>query len=194
MQRISAWLGGVTPLLVAWLVLGSPPVADPASAADNKGAVVTLDGLKSQAPGDWKEEAPTNRMRFQQFRLPKKGNDSDDAELIIFKGLGGSAQANIKRWKDQFAPPEGKTIDDVAKVEEIKIGDKPATYLDVQGTYLFRFPPFDPNAKIQRKPHYRMLAVHFEGPQNIYHIKLTGPAKTIEAYKGGFDDWLKNFK
>jgi hypothetical protein len=39
-----------------------------------------------------------------------------------------------------------------------------------------------------------MLALHFEGPRDVYHIKLTGPAKTVEAYKKGFEGWLKNFK
>jgi hypothetical protein len=39
-----------------------------------------------------------------------------------------------------------------------------------------------------------MLAVHFDGPDNVYHIKLTGPEQTVEAYKKGFDDWLRGFK
>ena len=184
-------------VVLAFLAQACGPSAGESTAADNdkgKGVVVDLDGLKSQAPADWKEEEPSNRMRYLQFRLPKKGDDKDNAELIVFKGLGGDAQANVKRWKDQFVPPEGKTIDEAAKVEEIKIGGHPATYLDMRGSYLFKFPPFDPNAKVQKKPDYRMLAIHFEGPKDVYHIKLTGPAKTVEAYKKGFDDWLKNFK
>jgi hypothetical protein len=39
-----------------------------------------------------------------------------------------------------------------------------------------------------------MLAIYFDGPKDLYQIKLTGPAKTVEAYKKGFDEWLKNFK
>ena len=184
-------------VVLAFLAQACGPSAGESTAADNdkgKGVVVDLDGLKSQTPTDWKEEEPSNRMRYLQFRLPKKGDDKDNAELIVFKGLGGDARANVKRWKDQFVPPEGKTIDEAAKVEEIKIGGHPATYLDMRGSYLFKFPPFDPNAKVQKKPNYRMLAIHFEGPKDVYHIKLTGPAKTVEAYKKGFDDWLKNFK
>ncbi len=184
-------------VVLAFLVQACSPSASESTAADNdkgKGVVVDLDGLKSTTPGDWKEEEPTNRMRLLQFRLPKKGDDKDNAELVIFKGITGEARANIKRWKEQFVPPEGKSIDEVAKVEEIKIGGHPATYLDVQGTYLFKAAPFNPNAKAEKKPHYRMLAIQFEGPKDVYHIKLTGPAKTVEAYKKGFDDWLKNFK
>jgi hypothetical protein len=192
MQRI---LGFVA---LAFLALACSPSASESTAADekdkSKGAIVDLDGIKSRAPGDWKEETPSNKMRFMQFRLPKKGDDKDDAELVIFKGLGGGVKANVQRWKDQFVPPEGKKIDDVAKVEEIKIGGQPATLLDVQGTYLFKARPFDPSAKAERKPNYRMVAIYFDGPKDPYQIRLTGPAKTVEAYKKGFDEWLKNFK
>jgi len=192
MQR-TAWL-----VVLTFAALGCG-VGTGVSAADEKksegkGVVVSMDGLQSRAPADWKEEAPANRMRYAQFRLPKAKGDEHDAELIIFKGLGGSAEANIKRWKEQFQPPAGKTIDDVAKVEPVKVGDRPAAYLDVRGTYLFKAQPFNPNAKVERRPDYRMLAVHLDGKNDVYHIKLTGPANTVTRYKQGFDDWLKAFK
>jgi hypothetical protein len=161
---------------------------------EGKGVVVDLDGVRSQTPGGWKEEAPSNRMRLAQFRLPAVKGDKNDAELVIFKGITGSAKQNVERWKKQFLPPEGKTIDDVSKVEEVKIGGTDATYLDVQGTYLYKARPFDPSEEPQKRPDYRLLAVQYEGKKNTYHLKLTGPAKTVEHYKKGFDEWLKNFK
>jgi hypothetical protein len=182
-------------LPVAGSTSGPLPV-DSEKKADKpgKGSEVELDGLRSRAPAEWKEERPSNRMRLTQFRLPKQKGDEQDAELVIFKGLGGSAKDNVERWKGQFQPPEGKKIDDVAKVKEMKVAGAAVTYLDVQGTYLFKFPPFDPNAKVQKRPNYRMLAAQFDGERNIYHIKLTGPARTVEHYKAGFDKWLENFK
>jgi hypothetical protein len=171
---------------------------DTARGGDDKGGTdVEMDGLHSRTPASWKKEEVPPRLaqfRLAQFRLPKKGDDADDAELLIFKGFGGSAKQNVDRWKGQFVAPEGKGIDDVSKVEELRVAGHGATYLDVHGTYLFKARPFDPNEKPQKKPDYRMLAVQFEGPDNTYHIKLTGPAKTIEEYKKGFDDWLKGFK
>jgi hypothetical protein len=163
-------------------------------AADDKGTVVDLDGLKSAAPSGWKEEAPTNQMRLAQFKLPKAKGATEDAELVIFKNAGGNVRDNVARWKGQFTPPEGKTIDDVAKVSEIKIGGRDATLLDVHGTYLYKRRPFDPADKGEKRPDYRMLAIQFEGPNNLYHIRLVGPAKTVEQYKEGFETWLKNFK
>lgn len=159
----------------------------------DKDAVVEMDGLRSPAPAEWKQETPGNRMRFAQFRLPRQDGDKYDAELVIFKGLGGTARANLQRWKDQFLPPAGKSIDDVTKVEEIKIGGRDATYVDIAGTYKHKLRPIDPDSKAENRPDYRMLAVHFEGPETVYHIKLTGPAKTVAHYKKGFDEWLKGF-
>ncbi len=155
--------------------------------------VVEFDSLKATPPASWKEEPPSNQMRYFQFRLPRVEGDSADAELVIFKALGGTAEANIDRWKAQFQPPEGKKIDDVAKVEELKIAGCQAMYLDVQGTYLEGPPNMQAGQKTKRE-NYRLLGVHFEGPSKVYHIKLTGPAATVAEYKKGFDEWLKSFK
>ena len=178
------------PWITALVLIAAAGVAT----ADDKGTVVTLDGLSSRTPAEWKEEKPSNNLRLAQFVLPKAKDDKRDAELVIFKGISGAAKENVDRWKKQFLPPKDKKIDDVAKVEEFKVGDVKVTYLDIEGTYLFKSPPNDPNAKTTEMPDYRMLAVQFDTPKEVFHIKLTGPAKTVEHYKKGFDDWLKAFK
>jgi hypothetical protein len=162
-----------------------------------QGTLVTLDGLKSRTPANWQPEKTSNKFRAYQFRVPRAEGDKADAQLVIFyfgQGSGGSAADNVKRWKGMFEPPTGKTIDDVSKVEKMKVGGATATYVDVQGTYLERFPPFDPNAKITRKPDYRRLGVILESERGPYFITLTGPARTVEQNRKGFDDWLKAFK
>ena len=121
---------------------------------------------------------------------------AQDAELAIFffgPGGGGSDADNIKRWKGQFQPPEGKSIDDVAKLDKFKVGKVEIVYLDIEGTYLFK-PPFDPNAKAKAFPDYRRFGVIFASDNGPYFITLTGPAKTIAQHKKGFDEWLKGFK
>jgi hypothetical protein len=169
-------------------------LAGVAFADDKKGTPVDLDGMTSTTPGDWVKEAPSNKMRFAQFKLPRAAGDKEDAELIIFKGLGGSADANIDRWKAQFKAPKGKTIDDVAKVTDVKIAGLDGKLLDVEGTYMFNPAPFNPKSKTEPRENYRMVAIHYEGPKDVYHIKLTGPAKTIAQHKKGFDEWLKGYK
>lgn len=179
-----------------WVVaaLAALGMARAPAAEDKGGAIVDLDGLRSKTPASWKEEAPISTLRLVQFRLPKKGDDKYDAEVIVFKNAGGNVRDNIARWKGQFKAPEGKTIDDLSKVEEIKIGGREATLLDIQGTYMMKRRPMDPTEKPEPREDYRMVAIQLQGPENLYHIKFTGPTKTFEAYQKGFDEWIKGFK
>jgi len=171
---------------LACLGVGGARAAD----KDSK-EVVELDGVKAVVPADWKKEKPKSSFRYAQFRVPRAEGDEEDAELVIFKGLGGSVRANVDRWKGQFIPPEGKTIADVSTVKETKVGGFPATYLDVRGTFRDGMPG---STKVTKRPGYRMLALQVEGDKNPYHIKLTGPAKTIAKHKKDFDKWLEAFK
>jgi hypothetical protein len=172
-----------------------------APAQDNKGTTVELAGLKSVTPGDWKEEPlPPKSMRMMQFKLPKAEGDPDGAELALFVLRGGGAvQANLERQEKKFELPAGKKAEDVIKTEKIKFGGKyDAVEQDIQGTYLKKFPPFDPNAKITKVPDYRQVYVIFEVMEGdatvLYSMTLLGPAKTVEKHKKAFDAWIKNFK
>lgn len=169
-------------------------LAAPLAADDAKGTRVTLDNITSTTPATWVSEKPASTMRFAQFRLPKAKGDKHDAQLIIFKGLGGSAKDNIKRWKTEFVAPKGKSIDDVSKVADISIADLDGKRLDISGTFLFKAQPFNPKAKAEEREDYKMIAIQLEGPDNRYHIKLVGPAKTIDAHAKAFEAWLKGFK
>jgi hypothetical protein len=164
---------------------------------EKKGTVVEIDGLKSAVPADWKHEEVSSQFRVYHFRIPHAADDKTDAELIIFffgPGGGGPADANVKRWKGMFIPPEGKKIDDVAKVETFKVGDVKVTYLDVEGTYKFKERPFDPSAKEELRTDYRLLGVVFESPKGPYFFRLVGPAKTVTQHKKAFEDWVGGFK
>ena len=76
----------------------------------------------------------------------------------------------------------------------LQVGKVEVTYLDVSGTYVTKNPPFDPKAKEERHPDYRMLSVYFASENGPYFLRMTGPAKTVEQNKKGFDEWVKNFK
>jgi hypothetical protein len=165
-----------------------------ALAADDKGTVVELGDMRSRTPASWVAQRTTNQFRLAQFKLPKVDGDKRDAEVVVFQGISGSPEANIKRWKGQFAPPQGKTIDDVAKVSEMKVGSADVHVLDIHGTYLFKAQPFNPNSPVEKLPDYRMEGVIFQTKQGQYQIRLVGPEKTVDHYNSGFDEWLKSFK
>jgi hypothetical protein len=182
---------------LAALVLAVAVCAAGAADEKKKGTAVTLDGMTSTTPGAWVKTRPKGTMRIVEFRLPKVKDDKVDADLAVFSS-GGTTKQVVDRWKDQFTPPKGKKIADVAKVREMKVGGLKATYLQIEGTY--KAPPFDPkfgdfkSRKLKAWPEFRMLAVQVNGSEKNYQIKLIGPAKTVEHYRKGFEDWLKGFK
>lgn len=166
-------------------------VALTATAEDNKGVTVEWGGMKSTAPAGWKEETPSNSMRQAQFKLAKPKGAADDAELALFASPGGgSVDANLERQVKKFElAKDAKPV-----VTKIKVGKYDATYQDITGTLLKKFPPFDPNAKVTRAEDYRQIYVIFDGKDAVYSLTLVGPAKTVEAHKKEFDEWLKNLK
>jgi hypothetical protein len=181
--------------LAAWM-LGAGRLA-----AEDKGTVVEIDGLKSQTPADWKEQevsdAARSAGRLMYFRVPHAKGDDRDAEMFVFHfgGNGGGAEAdNIKRWKGMFIPPEGKTIDDVTKVKHTKVGDSKVTWVDVRGTYKYKRAPFVPDEQAEKRPNQRLIAVIFDTKDGPYYFRFVGPAKTVEQHKKGFDRWVEGFK
>ena len=156
---------------------------------------VEVGGMKSTPPKGWKEEPPANSMRLTQFKLSKAEGDDEDAELAVFhfKGGSGGVEANLERQVKKFKPTAGKDKVE-AKVEKTKVGKIDATYQDVTGVFLSKFPPFAPNAKITEKKDYRQLYVIFTTEGGDYYMTLLGPAKTIEKHKKDFDSFLANFK
>lgn len=164
--------------------------------ADDKGTTVEIGGLKSTAPAGWKKtEIPEKQKAFRaaQFRVPKAEGDKDDAEMVVSffgKAGAGPVDANVKRWKDQFKAPAG----DNAKSDKFKVGDAEVVWLDINGTYLFKPAPFDPNPKVEEKPDYRAINAIFPTPNGPYYFRLVGPAKTIEVNKKPFEDMVKGFK
>ena len=159
--------------------------------ADDKGVLVEWGGMKSTTPAGWKEETPSNKMRLAQFKLAKEKGDPEDAELALFASPGGgTVEANLERQVKKFElAKDAKPV-----VSKIKLGKEEATYQDITGTLLKKFPPFDPNAKVTKVENYRQIYVIFEGKDAVYSLTLLGPAKTVEKHKKEFDEWLKNFK
>lgn len=159
---------------------------------EQKGTVVELGLLCSRTPASWKQQSPTNPMRFMQFALPRVAGDSYDAELVIYQSMDGVSTQKIERWISQFVPPEGKSVSDVATVNSMKVAIAEIIYIDVHGTYKNRDQAFNP--KDEQRPNFRLLGVVFTVKGAQYHIRLIGPAKTVEYHKTGFDEWLQAFR
>lgn len=180
------------PALLLAVLLGLAFVAG-APADDKKGTKTELGGLSSTTPASWVKQEPKKSViqRVYQFALPKAEGDKVDAEIVIFEGLGGSTASNFDRWRGQYTPAKGKSIEDVSKESKVKIGSGDGDMLDVSGAY--NAPPFDPTFK-GKQENFRLLGIQAKIGDNSYHIKLVGPAKTVEKHKADYENWLKGFK
>ena len=70
-------------------------------------------------------------------------------------GAGGSLEANIDRWYQQFSQPDGSNTKERAKIEKREIAGQEVTVVDLSGTYMDRAGPMAPAIE---RPDYRMLA------------------------------------
>ena len=163
------------------------------AADEPKGTLVKFDKLSSTTPADWKSEKPINRLRSHQFRLPA-AKDSKDAEIYIFPDLTKTVEENFARYREQFIPPEGKTVDDIARVAKIEVGKSKISILDVQGTWIYKERPFDPKSKTEERANSRVIFVIFTTDDGNYLIRLSGPAPTVTQHAKPFYDWIKAFK
>jgi hypothetical protein len=160
---------------------------------------VSLGNVRGVLPGDWTPQSPAGQFRLLQFAVPKAPGDTAPALLIVFhfgKGGGGTVEDNVKRWMGLMQQPEGTDVTKVAVRSQFTREGLRITTLDLPGTYQER--PFPASDQVTPRPNYRMLAGVIEttreegdGP---YFVRLVGPARSIEAAKGGWDALIASLK
>jgi hypothetical protein len=150
-------------------------------------------GLSWTAPAAWKSQGE-RPMRAATYVIPAAKGDQEPAELAVFffgQGQGGPADANVKRWIDQFRKADGSSAESVATVKKETVAGLPATSLDVKGTYLGGGPQMGSGAP---KPGYRLLGAIVEGPGGNLYFKLTGPEKTVAEAAAPFRKLLEGIR
>ncbi len=150
--------------------------------------------IEFRATGAWKMVPPKSRMLEAEIQIPKTGNDLQNGRLTIM-GAGGTIEANIERWQDQFTQSDGSDTADQTKVEEKEISDQTVHLVDITGTFLDSpGGPFSGQAKVKRE-NYRMLAaiIETEGNGN-YFVKFYGPKPTVDKNAKAFKEMIESLK
>ncbi len=151
----------------------------------------TVAGLKWTHPAGWNAEAGTRPMRAATYTIPAAAGDKETAECAVYffgEGQGGSIEANMERWKNQFHAPGGKPAD--AKIAKLTVHGLPVTTIDVSGEYSGMGGPMA--AEKTLKPAYRLLGAIVEGPGGNVFFKFTGPARTIAMNQPKFELLLES--
>lgn len=169
-----------------WLLCGLVAMSGLAMAEDAQPEIaaaakeVEAGELKVLVPPTWKQQQPSNNLRLAQFGIPAVEGDAAPAELVISPPIGGTREANITRWVDQFESDGRELVMSQGKCPQ---GDY--VLVQLSGTYKRSIgPPI--LRKTEAAPGYKMhgvmLSVMKDG-KNVgnYFLKLTGPAKTVAA-------------
>lgn len=177
--------------------LAQPATAEPAAAAEPEAKeaaaktvpLVLAEGeLSVEAPVDWKQVKPRNRIIEAELAIAGKTPEAPGGRLTVM-AAGGSVEANLARWGGQFRATEaGKPKIDTSS--ETVAGMK-LTWFDAKGTYLQSLRgPFGPKVE---KPGYRMMAAILQtGGSGNYFFKLVGPADLIEPNAEAFKQMVKS--
>lgn len=148
-------------------------------------------GMRWTAPPGWKAEAP-RPMRAATYRIAPAAGDKADAECAIYffgPGQGGSAEANIERWKNQVLGADGKPAR--AKIGRRTIHGLPVTTINSSGTYTGMGGPMAATQTLSRN--YRLIGAIVEGPEGNVFLKFAGPARTVEQNEPKFERLLNSF-
>ena len=156
------------------------------AAAQDKGTEVKLSKLAATTPADWKKEKPANLLRSYQFKLPG-ATDLPDAEIAVFNESNPDPDKNFPKWKAQFVPPEGKTVDDISKTGKWDVKGATVTVLDITGTWKYRERPNDPKSKEMLLEDYRVIWVIVAEKDEAHHIRLSGPIGSVERHAKAFE-------
>jgi len=148
-------------------------------------------GLKWSTPTGWKNEG-SRPMRAATYALPNATGDAGNAECVVYffgAGQGGSIEANIDRWKNQFVD-NGHTAN--AQVGKRTVHGLPVTTIESAGDYTGMGGPMTKEATVQHG--YRLLGAIIEGPGGNLFIKFAGPAKTVTTNQRQFEQLLASFE
>lgn len=144
-------------------------------------AAETAAGIRWNAPSAWKT-APQRPMRAATYQVPAFDGQGEAGEVGVFffgAGQGGSIDANVDRWVEQFADRLN-----VQKATKKTPNGFQVTTVEVSGTYLSSASPMSPE-KV-KKPGYRLLGAIVEAPGGNVFFKFTAPKGTVAANLAAF--------
>jgi hypothetical protein len=197
MMRSNCGARSVTRAMLAMAVLGTAMFPSGVVRADDddaqKGAKMELAGgrLTLAIPDSWQRRRPQTRIVEHEFAAPAAEGDPAEARITVM-GAGGGIQANIDRWIDQFAQPDGSASKDKTKVEKKEVAGTEVYLVSITGTYKDRpgGGPFTQTPVVMREDYRMLSAIIATRDQGHYFIKMYGPRKTVDAQQEAFEQMV----
>jgi hypothetical protein len=154
-----------------------------ANTITGEGNFTAIAGMNFPIPAGWaKVELPSSGMRAAEFTVKAAEGTGTPPASVVFFSLGGSAEANIKRWKDQVQDPLT-----VAKLSTVNLGQVTIHKIAVSGTYIGMGPG---GGAAPAQPNTRFLGAVVDGPSGSVQVRMTGPIETVEDAEAAWDAML----
>jgi hypothetical protein len=160
------------------------PSVDPlTSSANSNPSLIELPSITLPKPSAWTWVKPSMQFRTLQYQVcnPVPGKVAPCADLIVsvFKlGDGGSVDANIGRWKNQFQNVDG-TAAEPNRSQRVVAGAS-VTRVDLKGAWKGM-------GMGEAQNNSEQLAAAIELPQETIYIRMVGPESTVEAARKDFE-------
>ncbi len=160
-----------------------PSVNPLTSSATSNSSLIELPSITLPKPAAWTWVKPSMQFRTLQYQVcnPGPGKVAPCADLIVsvFKlGDGGSVDANIGRWKNQFQNADGSPAEPT-RSQRVVAGAS-VTRVDFKGAWKGMGMGESQNNSEQ-------LAAAIELPQETIYIRMVGPEITVEAARKDFE-------
>lgn len=157
----------------------------PTSAGKTAVAVTDFQWFKIEPPKEWvAKPVPASGVRKAQYELPAADKTGAAAEFTVYffgKGQGGSPEANLERWHQQFRKPDGMKDSEFSQTSKQVVDDMKVTILEVRGEYLGNVVPGVPESAAQKD--HVMFAAIIETSGGNYFFKCLGPRPTMQHWK-----------
>jgi hypothetical protein len=150
----------------------TPPVERPSEGAAS---------LVWKVPAKWTVAPNASTMRLATYRVPPAGA-SEAAELTVVRA-GGSTDANLQRWVEQFTDAEP------ARRTKQTVRGFAVSLLEVSGTFTAGAMGQTPAGP---RRDWMLLGAVVETPEGAYFFKLTGPRASVRAARSDFDALVKS--
>ena len=159
--------------------MGGGPAAGSASGAVPDTPLVRAGPVELVGREGWLRRAPSSNFVIAEFVLPRVEGDPDDGRITV-SSAGGSVEANVMRWQNQFqgSPPVSTEKKDIAGL--------PVVVVRIEGTFLSRSGPEAPNTKM-----WAAIISVPGGNQNVF-LKATGPKRTMDHWDASLGEFLES--
>ncbi|WP_104982513.1 hypothetical protein [Sorangium cellulosum] len=158
-----------------------------------------IEPLRWDVPGGWTAlDVPRGGPQKAVYRVPRSGDDKDDAEVhVLWFGLGskGDVEANFKEWFSQFDGDVGAR----ARRGAFEVRGLRVETVEASGTYAIALGPkavARKRAPVEMvKDGYRLLGAAVRTPdRGTWFFRMVGPDETVQSARSALRILLESVR